>query len=67
MLNKDKRKPFSFMLRRIKFFSCKLSDSDFSDDEKKNCNYIEHYSDFTWGRGKVEKTKFDSVFKKDIR
>ena len=55
MLKLQNKKPFDFKLRRIKFFALKLSNNDFDDDK----NYIEHYSDFTWGRKKVEFTKFD--------
>jgi hypothetical protein len=57
MLKSQYNKPFDFKLRRIKFFTLKLSNVDFNNNE----NYIEHYSDFTWGRKKVEFTRFDTL------
>ena len=59
MLKLQNKKPFDFQIRRIKFFSCKLKMSDFSD----STNYIEHYSDFSWGRKKVVFTRFDDIFR----
>lgn len=48
-------KPMDYWTRRIKFFKCNLSYNDFTD----KYNYIEHYSEFSWGKNKVPKTKFD--------
>ena len=59
MIKKQVNKPLEFQIRRIKFFNCKLTDNDFLT---KNSNYIEHYSDFSWGKGKVQFTKFDKIF-----
>lgn len=60
MLKLQMKKPFDFQIRRIKFFTLKLKNSDFNINDK---NYIEHYSDFSWGRKKVEFTKFDQLYK----
>lgn len=59
MIKKQFYKPLEFQIRRIKFFNCKLTDKDFVTE---NSNYIEHYSDFSWGRKKVQFTKFDKIF-----
>lgn len=50
------------MIRRIKFFKCKLSSTDFKDIE--TTDYFEHYSEFRWGTQKINLTKFDDVFDK---
>lgn len=50
-------KPMDYWKRRIKFFKCSLTQSDFCDSQ----NYIEHYSEFSWGKNKVPKTKFDEL------
>ena len=60
MIKRHFNRPLDFQIRKIKFFAGKLNHSDFKD--KANCNYIEHYSDFTWGRKKVQFTKFDKLF-----
>jgi hypothetical protein len=51
-------KPIDYWIRRIKFFKCKLTSIDFNNI---NENYIEHYSEFSWGKNKVPKTKFDDL------
>lgn len=55
-------KSFDFMIRRVKFFKCKLQPSDFND--VKVPDYFEHYSEFRWGTGKILTTRFDKVFDK---
>ena len=60
-INIQRNKPFDFMIRRIKFFKCILSDNDFISVDK-SVNYFEHYSEFRWGRNKVPLTKFDKIF-----
>lgn len=56
----NSKKSFDFMVRRIKFFKCRLSLDDFKDIN--TTDYFEHYSEFRWGLGKVELTKFDDIF-----
>ena len=50
------------MIRRVKFFKCKLQPSDFND--VKVPDYFEHYGEFRWGTGKILTTRFDKVFDK---
>lgn len=50
------------MVRRIKFFKCRLTADDFKDFD--TIDYFEHYSEFRWGLGKVNATKFDDIFDK---
>lgn len=57
MLKTQMKKPFDFQLRRIKFFTTTLKTTDFTN----KTNYIEHYSDFSWGRKMVQFTKFDNL------
>lgn len=56
------QKSLDFVVRRLKFFRCMLTEKDF--ENVKTSDYFEHYSEFRWGTGKVLKTKFDDIFDK---
>lgn len=63
LVNMNRSKPADYLVRRAKFFSCRLSDRDMepiagSDD------YFEHYSEYRWGNSKAEKSKLDNAFDK---
>lgn len=60
MLKSHFKKPLDYQIRRIKFLTNKLSINDFKN--VKTNNYIEHYSDFTWGKKKIQYTQFDKLF-----
>lgn len=61
-ISRNKDKPFDYLLRRVKFFKCALKQTDFIN--YKTNDYFEHYSEFRWGTGKIQLTKFDDIFDK---
>lgn len=63
IINMNKKKSVDYLLRRVKFFKCKLTENDMLSLYDTN-DYFEHYSEFRWGTGKVNTTKFDMIFNK---
>lgn len=59
----NRSKPVDYLVRRAKFFSCRLSDRDMEPIASSD-DYFEHYSEYRWGNNKAEKSKLDSVFDK---
>lgn len=60
-MNRDKTP--DYLIRRVKFFSCKLTENDMQQILA-NDDYFEHYSEYRWGNNLVEHSRFDEMLDK---